>query len=290
MINHETLKGLKKEIPFKWKVQTQSNYDGKGKVTCVGYIDARQAQDLLDDVVGPENWKVSFNEKFGQLFCTVSINCNGEWVSKEDVGVESMTEKEKGQVSDAFKRACVHWGIGRFLYSLDMVKLNSSVSKDGRGRDRHTPLTNEGTKLFGGDQLTNYINKLKGHSPKTATQGSFNSSSSKQSHSNKSAATVENRAQIEEIKPPIPMPPEFKEKFLSNNTDKEQPANEGGFKSGDSEIDQILEGLLVDGSLNEEYLEANKPWLLSLPKPRKARMFNLIPEQFKSRVVELLNK
>ena len=39
------------------------------------------------------------------------------WVGKQDVGVESYTEKEKGQASDAFKRACFNWGIGRELYT-----------------------------------------------------------------------------------------------------------------------------------------------------------------------------
>ena len=40
-------------------------------------------------------------------------NC---WISKQDVGTESNTEKEKGQVSDSFKRACFNLGIGRELY------------------------------------------------------------------------------------------------------------------------------------------------------------------------------
>jgi hypothetical protein len=51
-----------------------------------------------------------------------------EWIWKQDVGTESNTEKEKGQASDAFKRACFNWGIGRELYEypLIQVKLNDN--------------------------------------------------------------------------------------------------------------------------------------------------------------------
>lgn len=82
------------------------------------YKDARVDMRLLDEVVGPMNWKRSHELINGNLFCTVSIKDDaGNWVSKQDVGTESNTEKEKGQASDAFKRACFNWGIGRELYS-----------------------------------------------------------------------------------------------------------------------------------------------------------------------------
>ena len=89
------------------------------------YKDARVDMRLLDEVVGPMNWKRSHELINGNLFCTVSIrDDNGEWVSKQDVGTESNTEKEKGQASDAFKRACFNWGIGRELYSCPFVWIN----------------------------------------------------------------------------------------------------------------------------------------------------------------------
>ena len=46
------------------------------------------------------------------------------WISKEDVGVESKTEKEKGQASDAFKRAGFNWNIGRELYTAPFIWVN----------------------------------------------------------------------------------------------------------------------------------------------------------------------
>jgi len=83
------------------------------------YKDARVDQKLLDEVIGPMNWKNSYEFINEQLYCTVSIwdSEKKEWISKQNVGTESNTEKEKGQASDAFKRACFNWGLGRELYT-----------------------------------------------------------------------------------------------------------------------------------------------------------------------------
>ena len=86
------------------------------------YKDARCDMNILDETVGPENWQRAHEVINDNLFCNVGIrfvreNGFGEWVWKQDVGTESMTEKEKGEASDAFKRACFNWGIGRELYT-----------------------------------------------------------------------------------------------------------------------------------------------------------------------------
>ena len=144
------LEDLKKELPYKWRVQS-SRY---GKSTCVAYIDARDAQDLLDEVVGPENWQSMFYEENGLLFCKVGIFVGECWVWKSDTGSESKVEKDKGHVSDAFKRACVSWGIGRFLYRLPIQTLKT---KDYKGKEY--PYAPEKDKIiFDGETLTNYIN------------------------------------------------------------------------------------------------------------------------------------
>ena len=151
------LEDLKKEIPFKWRVQS-TKY---GKTTCVAYIDARDCMDVLDEVCGPENWQSIFYEENGLLFCKVGIfvtnsyeNIQGMWVWKSDTGSESNVEKDKGHVSDAFKRACVEWGIGRFLYRLPIQTL---TTKQWKGKDY--PYAPEKDKIiFDGDTLTKYIN------------------------------------------------------------------------------------------------------------------------------------
>lgn len=112
-------------------------------VSLLMYKDARVDMRLLDEVVGCMNWKREHQLINGNLFCTVSIKDteNNEWVSKQDVGVESNTEKEKGQASDAFKRACFNWGIGRELYTCPFVWINLdekewSVGRDGKKRPK----------------------------------------------------------------------------------------------------------------------------------------------------------
>lgn len=68
-------------------------------VSILLYKDARVDQNILDEVIGPMNWSRSHQLIGDRLYCTVSIKDNesGEWVSKQDVGTESYTEKKKGQ-------------------------------------------------------------------------------------------------------------------------------------------------------------------------------------------------
>lgn len=106
---------------------------GEKGVSLLLYKDARCDMNILDETVGSENWQRSHELINGNLFCNVSININyqekslpSEWVTKQDVGVESYTEKEKGQASDSFKRACFNWGIGRELYTAPFIWVNAS--------------------------------------------------------------------------------------------------------------------------------------------------------------------
>lgn len=96
----------------------------KGKyATILAYKDARYDMNVLDDVVGAENWQKDYKIIDGRLYCGVAIKCHDEWVWKWDVGTESNTEKEKGQASDSFKRACFNWGIGRELYEFPVIQV-----------------------------------------------------------------------------------------------------------------------------------------------------------------------
>lgn len=117
------LKELQKKIPYKWKPQSQSKTSKKW--SCVAYIDARDVMDLLDEVCKPENWQKKFYQVKNTMCCSIGIKINNEWIWKDDGGTESDYEKEKGEVSDAFKRAGVNWGIGRFLYDMDIKWLTN---------------------------------------------------------------------------------------------------------------------------------------------------------------------
>lgn len=83
------------------------------------YKDARVDMAILDEMFGVYGWQRKHDVVNGNLFCTVSIydKDTKQWIDKQDVGVESYTEKEKGQASDSFKRACFNIGIGRELYT-----------------------------------------------------------------------------------------------------------------------------------------------------------------------------
>lgn len=153
---------LRKELPVQWRVQSFSKYNATAN--CVAYIDARDVADLLDEVVGPENWKDQYIKLDGQLFCGIGIAVNREdeymkeWVWKWDVGTESEIEKEKGEASDAFKRAAVKWGIGRFLYSMGVEKVKTSAPLT-QGSPRPTLLDDHGNTIY---NLTQHIQKKYG--------------------------------------------------------------------------------------------------------------------------------
>ena len=89
------------------------------------YKDARCDMNILDETVGSMNWKRSHSRDNAN--CTVELwdNEKQQWVSKEDTGTESYTEKEKGLASDSFKRACFNWGIGRELYTAPFIWIPS---------------------------------------------------------------------------------------------------------------------------------------------------------------------
>lgn len=102
------------------------------------YKNARIDMELLDETVGPMNWTREHQIIGDRLYCTVSIwdKEKQEWISKQDVGTESNTEKEKGQASDSFKRACVNLGIGRELYTSPFIfaKATECNIRDIKGR------------------------------------------------------------------------------------------------------------------------------------------------------------
>lgn len=107
------------------------------------YKDARVDMRILDDLVGPLNWRCTYEEIIGNLFCNVDIwdETKHEWVRKQDVGTEINNGKEKGHASDAFKRACFKWGIGRELYTAPKgmyVELQEGEYQTGERNGRQT--------------------------------------------------------------------------------------------------------------------------------------------------------
>jgi len=80
---------------------------------------------ILDDVVGALNWKREHTRDNANCIVSIWDENKSQWISKEDTGTESYTEKEKGLASDSFKRACFNFGIGRELYTAPFIWINA---------------------------------------------------------------------------------------------------------------------------------------------------------------------
>ena len=105
------------------------------------YKNARCDMNILDETVGAENWQNRFYEHKGILFCSLGINTNYDapekddrWVWKDDAGVESNTDAEKGNASDARKRSGFAWGIGRELYTSPFIWIPAEQCNIANGK------------------------------------------------------------------------------------------------------------------------------------------------------------
>lgn len=118
---------------------SQVKKDGSG-LSLLLYKDARCDQNILDETVTPMKWKREHTRDNRNCIVSIWSEELKQWVSKEDTGTESNTEREKGLASDSFKRACFNWGIGRELYSAPFIwiKRGDFTFKDGKCYDRFT--------------------------------------------------------------------------------------------------------------------------------------------------------
>ena len=100
-----------------WRVGARTKDKSKG--IALAYIDARDVMQRLDEVVGWDGWQSRYPLSDGKiLICDIGIKLQNEWVWRANGAGDTQVEAEKGKASDAFKRAAVLWGIGRYLYSL----------------------------------------------------------------------------------------------------------------------------------------------------------------------------
>lgn len=100
------------------------------------YKDSRCDKRILDETFGIFGWKDRYEEVKGNLFCTISIydDEKQQWIDKCDCGTESFSEKEKGEASDAFKRAGFNVGIGRELYTRIFYFASVPTKKNDKGK------------------------------------------------------------------------------------------------------------------------------------------------------------
>lgn len=112
-------------------------------VSLLLYKDARCDKRILDETFGINGWANCYSEIKGNLYCSIMIydKTTGMWIRKQDCGVESNAEKEKGEASDAFKRAGFNVGIGRELYTkiFIFVKVPTKTKSNGKGYELVDP-------------------------------------------------------------------------------------------------------------------------------------------------------
>jgi hypothetical protein len=100
-----------------WRLGSTSREKMRGMA--LAYLDARAVMDRLDAVCGPDGWQCKYSHANGKTVCDIGIRCGDEWLYKADGAGDSDIEAEKGALSDAFKRAAVRGGVGRYLYTLE---------------------------------------------------------------------------------------------------------------------------------------------------------------------------
>jgi hypothetical protein len=106
---------------IEWRLQECGKKGDKIWAMCLAYITNRAIMQRLDDVCGPANWKNRYRQgPGGGIICGISVKCGDEWVEKWDGADNTQIEATKGGLSDSMKRAGVQWGIGRYLYNLDV--------------------------------------------------------------------------------------------------------------------------------------------------------------------------
>lgn len=113
-----------------WRVGTLTQDKSSG--LALAYLDARDVMDRLDTVCGPDGWQAAYPHAGQKTVCSIGIWCGPDrgWVYKANGAGDSDIEAEKGALSDAFKRAAVLWGIGRYLY--DVPTIWAKVKAQGR--------------------------------------------------------------------------------------------------------------------------------------------------------------
>ena len=124
------------ENQLEWRIQSGGVKDNKPWAMVLAYVSNRAIMERLDDVVGMGRWKNEYKPgPDGGVICGLSLDIEGEWLTKWDGAENTHVEPVKGGLSDAMKRAAVHFGIGRYLYKLKVGYANF-VDRNGQYRTK----------------------------------------------------------------------------------------------------------------------------------------------------------
>jgi len=101
----------------------------------LSYVTARTVMNRLDEVLGPENWWDDFVPLEHSVICRLTIRLpDGTTMTKADAGgyagMADPGDDDKSGFADAFKRAAVKFGVGRYLYRDGVPKFAREVLKN----------------------------------------------------------------------------------------------------------------------------------------------------------------
>lgn len=99
--------------------ETKDQYAKATRGQALAYIDARDVMERFDEVCGPANWQCRYPHAGTKTVCEIGVKLDDEWIWKSNGAGDTDIEGDKGAMSDAFKRAAVLWGVGRYLYDVD---------------------------------------------------------------------------------------------------------------------------------------------------------------------------
>ena len=122
-------------------------YETLAKVQALPYLHVREVKSRLDDILGPSEWKVHFEEVVSSTR-VVAVRCQlafwddskKMWIEKEDAApVDSSQENGslhlKAVYGEALVRAAAMWGIGHYLY----FHTPATVDCDEQGNFKQKP-------------------------------------------------------------------------------------------------------------------------------------------------------
>lgn len=220
------------------------------------YKNARVDMQILDELFGCLNWQREHKEVKGNLYCGISVwdEKKSQWVTKWDCGVESFSEKEKGESSDSFKRAGFNWGIGRELYTAPFIWINDLVKANDKGK--YEPSINMGkvyVSYIDYDITTREIVKLE-IKYNTDVIFSFNMGNEK-----KAPKTQPKQEQVEVVVKKATPP-----KAVEPKADqvKEQPKEEPKADSNGTLTYEKASQVIVKGKKLKDLTEDNLKWLI----------------------------
>lgn len=120
-MSEDIYRALKRPFPansISWRVGATNREKTKG--IALAYLDARDVMRRLDEVFGL-GWQCRYTHADSKTICEIGVCVGGDWVWRAGGAGDTDIEAEKGAISDAFKRAAVLFGIGRYLYELPNV-------------------------------------------------------------------------------------------------------------------------------------------------------------------------